>query len=172
MRSVLIGTLHSFSVRRQKAFNHCLRFSFPSDRFKYFLVVRSMASNNRSVIETEYAPKAIGPYSQGIKANGFLFVSGQLGLDPKTGEFASQNVEGQAQKCLENLGSILTAGGSSFENVVKTTVLLKDIGDFAKVNAIYAQFFPNKPPARAAYAVATLPKNALVEIEAIAIANP
>jgi len=125
---------------------------------------------SRTVIATEGAPKAIGPYSQGIKATGSLvFVSGQLGLDPQTGDFASPTVEGQAQRALENIGAILKAGGSSYENVVKTTILLKDMGDFAKVNAIYEKFFPKDPPARATYAVAGLPKNGLIEIEAIAI---
>jgi len=124
---------------------------------------------SRIVISTEHAPKAIGPYSQGIKANGQIFVSGQLGLDPKTGDFASNEVEGQAKRALENISAILNAGGSSMEKVVKTTILLKEMADFPKVNAIYEKFFPQNPPARATFAVAGLPKNGLVEIEAIAL---
>jgi len=133
-----------------------------------------MSSNqsNRIVIATESAPKAIGPYSQGIRASGnFVFVSGQLGLDPKTGDFAAPDVEGQTQRALENMGEILKAANSSFDKVVKTTILLKDIADFPKVNAVYGRFFPNEPPARATYAVAALPKNGLVEIEAIALVD-
>eukprot|EP01116_Phalansterium_solitarium_P005288 TRINITY_DN167_c0_g1_i2.p3 TRINITY_DN167_c0_g1~~TRINITY_DN167_c0_g1_i2.p3 ORF type:complete len:152 (+),score=60.82 TRINITY_DN167_c0_g1_i2:672-1127(+) len=134
--------------------------------------VRRTMSSSREVISSADAPKAIGPYSQAIKASGnFLFVSGQLGFDPKTGDFASADVEGQAKQALENMGAILKAGGSSFAQVVKTTILLKDINDFAKVNAVYGEYFPSNPPARATYAVAALPKNGLVEIEAVALTS-
>jgi len=124
---------------------------------------------SRTVISSPNAPKAIGPYSQGIKANGFVFVSGQLGLDPQTGNL-KEGLEAQTQRALENIGEILKAAGSSYSNVVKTTILLKDINDFAKVNQIYETFFPKEAPARATYAVAGLPKGGLVEIEAVATA--
>eukprot|EP01116_Phalansterium_solitarium_P005287 TRINITY_DN167_c0_g1_i1.p1 TRINITY_DN167_c0_g1~~TRINITY_DN167_c0_g1_i1.p1 ORF type:complete len:133 (+),score=46.75 TRINITY_DN167_c0_g1_i1:67-465(+) len=127
-------------------------------------------SSSREVITSADAPKPIGPFSQAIKASGnLLFVSGQIGSDPKTGDFASPDVEGQAKQALENMGAILKAGGSSFAQVVKTTVLLRDMNDFAKVNAVYGEYFPSNPPARMTYAVAGLPKNALVEIEAVAL---
>eukprot|EP01118_Nematostelium_gracile_P009933 TRINITY_DN3370_c0_g1_i1.p1 TRINITY_DN3370_c0_g1~~TRINITY_DN3370_c0_g1_i1.p1 ORF type:complete len:128 (-),score=49.49 TRINITY_DN3370_c0_g1_i1:110-493(-) len=124
--------------------------------------------STKQVISTDDAPKAIGPYSQGITANGFLYVSGQLGVDPKTGDFVAQDVEQQTEQALKNIGAILKAAGTDYPNVVKTTILLKSIDDFAKVNAIYGKYFPANPPARATYAVAALPKNGLVEIEAIA----
>eukprot|EP00002_Diphylleia_rotans_P006369 TRINITY_DN15755_c0_g1_i1.p1 TRINITY_DN15755_c0_g1~~TRINITY_DN15755_c0_g1_i1.p1 ORF type:complete len:127 (+),score=38.17 TRINITY_DN15755_c0_g1_i1:47-427(+) len=120
------------------------------------------------VIHTDNAPKAIGPYSQAIAANGFLYVSGQLGMNPTTMELAA-DVQSQARQALENIKAILEAGGSSLANAVKTTVLLRDMKDFAAVNEIYVQFFTEKPPARACYAAAGLPRDALVEIECIAI---
>ncbi|PRP74304.1 ribonuclease [Planoprotostelium fungivorum] len=124
---------------------------------------------SRQVIHTTNAPAAVAAYSQAIKANGFIFVSGQLGLVPKTGEFISNNVEEQADQVLKNLQAILEAAGSSLEKIVKCTVLLSDIANFNAVNSVYVKYFPNDPPARAAYAVAHLPKSALVEIEAIAL---
>eukprot|EP01112_Ceratiomyxa_fruticulosa_P021749 TRINITY_DN7775_c0_g1_i1.p1 TRINITY_DN7775_c0_g1~~TRINITY_DN7775_c0_g1_i1.p1 ORF type:complete len:136 (+),score=35.08 TRINITY_DN7775_c0_g1_i1:69-476(+) len=130
---------------------------------------RFISDTMRSVVSTPNAPKAIGPYSQAIKANGQLFVSGCIGLDKDTMDFSSPTIEGQTEKVLENMAAILEAGGSSLKSVVKTTILLKDINDFAAVNAIYGKFFPVDPPARATYAVAALPKNALVEIECIAL---
>jgi len=122
---------------------------------------------NAKVISTTKAPAAVGPYSQAIRANGFVFVSGQLGLDPATGKLV-EGVEAQAERSLENMGAILAEAGLSFANVVKATVLLSSMDDFAKVNAIYAKRFPSSPPARAAFAVAKLPLGGLVEIEAIA----
>ena len=122
---------------------------------------------NAKVISTTKAPAAVGPYSQAIRANGFVFVSGQLGLDPATGKLV-EGVEAQAERSLENMGAILAEAGLSFANVVKATVLLQSMDDFAKVNAIYAKRFPSNPPARAAFAVAKLPLGGLVEIEAIA----
>ncbi|MBQ3405232.1 MAG: RidA family protein [Oscillospiraceae bacterium] len=120
-------------------------------------------------IVTENAPSAIGPYSQGISCGDLIFVSGQLGLDPASGEFAPGGVEGQARQSLSNLRSILEAAGSGMDKVVKTTVFLKDIRDFAAVNTIYAEFFEGTVfPARSAVQVAALPKDGLVEIEAIA----
>ena len=114
------------------------------------------------VIATKNAPGAIGPYSQGIKANGFVFASGQLGLIPETGEFAAGGVTGQTRQSLINVKHILEAAGSGLEKVVKVTVFLKDIKDFAAMNAVYSEFF------RSAVQVAALPKDGLVEIEVIA----
>lgn len=122
----------------------------------------------KKVVYTEQAPKAIGPYSQAIKANGFLFVSGQLPVNPETGEFATGGVAEQTRQSLENLKAILAAESLSFAEVVKTTVFLKDMNNFAAVNGIYAEYFTQQPPARACVEVARLPKDAMVEIELIA----
>ncbi len=120
-------------------------------------------------VSTPDAPRAIGPYSQAVATGDFLFVSGQIPLDPATGEMIVGGVESQAHRVLQNIGAVLQAAGLSYRHVVKTTVLLADIADFAAVNAVYAQYFHSQPlPARAAYAVAALPKGARVEIEAVA----
>ena len=121
----------------------------------------------KKVISTKGAPQAIGPYSQAIAANGFLFISGQLGVTP-SGEFAGADVKSQAQRSLQNLQAILSEAGLGFESVVKTTIFLADIADFAAVNEIYAEFFNEPYPARSTVAVKTLPKGGLVEIELIA----
>ena len=121
----------------------------------------------RQAISTGGAPGAIGPYSQAIQSGDMLFCSGQLGLDPNTGELVD-GVEAQADRALRNLQSVLDAGGLSFDDVVKTTIFLADIGDFAAVNEVYARFMPDPPPARSTFQVAALPKNGRVEIEAIA----
>lgn len=113
------------------------------------------------------APAAIGPYCHAKEAGSILFTSGQLGLDPATGELAA-GVEAQARQSLTNLGAVLAAAGYGYGDVVKTTIFLADIGDFGAVNQVYATFFPDDPPARSCVAVKTLPKNALVEIEVIA----
>lgn len=123
----------------------------------------------KKVIKTPNAPAAIGPYSVGISTGALLFTAGQIGLEPKTGQMVEGGVEAEARQALTNLKAILEAAGSGLEKVVKTTVFLKDMADFARVNAIYAEFFVENPPARSAVAVAALPKNALVEIEAIAM---
>ena len=123
----------------------------------------------KKVIHTEKAPAAIGPYSQAIQANGFIYVSGQLPVDPATGAFAGETIEEQTRQSLTNIRNILIEAGADMSNVVKTTVLLKNIGDFAKMNEIYAEFFTGDCQARAAFEVAALPKNALVEIEAVAV---
>ena len=120
----------------------------------------------KKVISTKDAPQAIGPYSQAIAANGFLFISGQLGVTP-SGEFAGADVKSQAQRSLQNLQAILSEAGLGFESVVKTTIFLADIADFAAVNEIYAEFFNEPYPARSTVAVKTLPKGGLVEIELI-----
>nr|QKY14847.1 2-iminopropanoate deaminase (RIDA) [Polytomella parva] len=131
---------------------------------------RNVASkaSSKTVIATEKAPAALGPYSQAIKAGKTVYVSGQLGIVPGTKNFASVEVEGQAEQALKNMGAILEASGASYKDVVKTTILLADINDFAKVNAVYAKFFTEKPPARSTFAVKDLPLAARVEIEAIA----
>lgn len=125
---------------------------------------------SREVIATTKAPAAVGPYSQAIKANGFVFTAGQLGLDPATGKLVEGDVTDQARQALKNLQAILEAAGSSLEQVVKVTVFLKDINDFKRVNEVYAEFFQANPPARSAVQVAALPLGGLVEIEAVAVA--
>lgn len=121
----------------------------------------------REIISTDKAPGAIGPYSQAVKAGSFLFCSGQIPINPATKEIVEGGIEEQTKMALENLKAIIEAGGSSLSNVVKTTVFLKDMNDFAKMNGVYATFFKENPPARAAIEVARLPKDVLVEIEAI-----
>ena len=122
----------------------------------------------RDVVLTDRGPKPIGPYSQAIKANGFVFVSGQIALDPKTGELAAQDIKLQTEKVFENLKAILEASGVSLTHVVKVAVYLKDMNDFAAMNEVYARFFTSAPPARSTMQVARLPKDALVEIDVIA----
>ncbi|GAA0182777.1 RidA family protein [Clostridium sediminicola] len=120
-------------------------------------------------IDTKAAPAAIGPYSQAIQAGNTIYVSGQLPINPSTGEFAGDDIISQTKKSLENMKSILEQAGANMTNVVKTTVLLKNISDFAAMNEVYASYFSEDCPARAAYQIAVLPKDALVEIEAIAV---
>ena len=122
----------------------------------------------RTAIATPEAPAAIGPYSQAVTAGGFLFCSGQLGLDPATGELATGDVESQAARALMNLGNVLEAAGCTFEDVVKTTIFLADMADFAVVNGVYGRFVTDPPPARSTVQVAALPRGGRVEIEAIA----
>jgi 2-iminobutanoate/2-iminopropanoate deaminase len=123
----------------------------------------------KDIVLTDRGPKPIGPYSQAIKANGFLFVSGQVALDPKTGEFVGTEIHQQTERVLENLKEILEASGVPLTHTVKTTVFLKDMNDFAAMNEIYARYFPTAPPARSTVQAARLPKDALVEIEVIAV---
>jgi len=122
----------------------------------------------KEAVLTSRGPKPIGPYSQAIKANGLLFVSGQIALDPQTGEFAGADVRQQTERVLENLKAILEAAGSSLKHVVKTTVFLKDMNDFPAMNETYARYFSATPPARSTVQAARLPKDALVEIDLIA----
>jgi 2-iminobutanoate/2-iminopropanoate deaminase len=124
----------------------------------------------KDVISTPKSPEAIGPYSQAIKANGFVFVSGQLPIDPGSGQIVEGNAAVQTGMVLENLKGILEAAGSSLAKTVKATIYLKDIKDFSRVNEIYGKFFSSAPPARATVEVARLPKDALVEIDLIALA--
>ena len=119
------------------------------------------------VVYTDKAPAAIGPYSQAMILNGVLFTSGQIPVDPATGEISGDTIEVQAEQVMKNLGEVLKEAGSSFENAVKTTCFLADMGDFAQFNEVYAKYFVNKP-ARSCVAVKTLPKNVLCEVEVIA----
>lgn len=121
----------------------------------------------RHAIATSGAPAAIGPYSQAVAMDGLLFCSGQLGLDPVSGDLV-EGVEAQAERSMKNLTAVLDAAGLGWADVVKTTIFLADIGDFAAVNAVYGRFMPDPPPARSTVQVAALPKGGLVEIEAIA----
>lgn len=124
----------------------------------------------QEIIVTENAPDALGPYSQAVKAGGLVYLSGQLGLNPQTGEFVTGDVQDETRQVLTNLGAVLKEAGSSFKKVVKATVFVKDLGDFALVNEVYAEFFTENPPARACVEVARLPKDARVEIDLIALA--
>jgi 2-iminobutanoate/2-iminopropanoate deaminase len=124
----------------------------------------------KRVIETKDAPAAIGPYSQGVVAGGLLFVSGQIALDPATGEVVGRDdIAAQTERVLSNLEAVLAAAGATLEDVVKTTIFLTDLRDFAVVNEIYGRRFPSAPPARATVQVAGLPRGVRVEIEAIAV---
>jgi 2-iminobutanoate/2-iminopropanoate deaminase len=123
----------------------------------------------REIISTDRGPKALGPYSQAIKANGFIFVSGQGAVDPATGKLVEGDTARQTERTLENLKAILEAAGSSLHKAVKATVFLKDMNDFAAMNEVYARFFPQGPPARSTVEVARLPLDIRVEIEMIAL---
>ncbi|MGD8463174.1 MAG: RidA family protein [Anaerolineae bacterium] len=123
----------------------------------------------REIVATEQAPAAVGPYSQGIQANEFVFTAGQLGIVPGTKEFAGEEIEAQTRQALENLSAVLKAGGSCLSHVVKTTVFLADMGEFARMNSIYAEFFTEDPPARSAVQAAALPLGGRFEIEAVAV---
>ncbi len=122
----------------------------------------------KKIISTKNAPAAIGPYSQATEAGGLIFISGQLPINPATGELAPADIKLQTEASLKNIEAILQSEGLTLENVLKTTVLMADLGQFAQMNEVYGKFFPKNPPARAAYGVAALPKAALVEIEAVA----
>lgn len=122
----------------------------------------------KKVIHTENAPAAIGPYSQAIEANGMLFISGQIPVDPATG-IVPDGITAQTEQVMKNISAILTEAGYTFDNVVKTTCLLSDIANFGAMNEVYAQYFTSNPPARAAFAVRDLPKGVMVEIESIAV---
>ena len=126
----------------------------------------------RTVVSTKDAPAAIGPYSQAIRAGGFLFASCQIPIDPATGEMVNGDARAQTTRVLENVRAVLEAGGSSFERVVKSTVFLLDLADFAAMNEVYATYFPHAPPARSTIQVARLPRDARVEIEIVALLDP
>lgn len=123
----------------------------------------------REIIKTENAPAAIGPYSQAVRAGGFVFASGQIPLDPKTGEFVPSGIAEQTEQVMRNLGAVLEAAGTNFESVVKTTVFLADMNDFAAMNEVYGRYFKENPPARATVQAARLPRDARVEIDLIAL---
>ena len=122
----------------------------------------------KMIIATSDAPKAIGPYSQAVRAGDFLFLSGQIPIDPTTGEIVTESFATQVRQVFENIGAVLKAAGADFTNVVKTTVFLKNMDNFAEMNGIYAEFFPLDPPARSTVQAAQLPKDGAIEIEVIA----
>ncbi len=126
---------------------------------------------SKEVIVSSNAPAPVGPYSQAIKIGGLVFLSGQIPLDPKTSQVIEGDVKAQTKQVLENLKAVLTASGASLDSVVKTTIFLKNMGDFAHVNEVYATYFRNQTPARSTIEVARLPKDVLVEIEAIALTS-
>lgn len=121
------------------------------------------------IIKTDKAPAAIGPYSQAVETNGILYISGQIPLHPQTGQTTGSEINKQTMQVLDNIGAILVAAGYTFRNVVKTTCYLKNLGDFAAMNEVYATYFTVDPPARATVEVSRLPKDVLIEIEAVAI---
>jgi 2-iminobutanoate/2-iminopropanoate deaminase len=122
----------------------------------------------KKIISTDLAPKAIGPYSQAVISNGFVFLSGQIPLDPTTGQIIDGDITAQTERVFENLKQVLGAAGASFQTVVKTTVFLRDMGEFAKMNEVYARYFPDNPPARSTVEAARLPRDVRVEIDCIA----
>jgi 2-iminobutanoate/2-iminopropanoate deaminase len=130
---------------------------------------KSIGFTVRTPVKTDRAPGAIGPYSQAIKAGGFVFASGQIAIDPGTGQFVAGGVVEQTEQVLKNLSAVLEAAGSSLSHVVKTTVFLADMKEFTAMNEVYGKFFSGEPPARATVAAAGLPKDARVEIEAVAL---
>jgi 2-iminobutanoate/2-iminopropanoate deaminase len=125
----------------------------------------------RQIVHSEEAPKAIGPYSQGIRVGDFVFCAGQAGLEPQSGRLVEGGIEAETRRVLQNLSAVLERAGSSLQNVVKTTVFLTDMEEFKAMNAVYAEFFPSNPPARSTVQVSRLPAGARVEIEAIAVAR-
>jgi 2-iminobutanoate/2-iminopropanoate deaminase len=129
-------------------------------------------SEGKKIVSTEKAPKAIGPYSQAVRIENLVYTAGQIGLDPASMEIVEGGVEAQTRQVFANLKAVLEAAGSGLKYVIKTTVFLKEMGDFAAMNAIYAEHFPENPPARSTVAVAGLPKGGLVEIEVIALLAP
>ena len=122
----------------------------------------------KDIVLTDKGPKPIGPYSQAVKSNGFLFASGQVALDPRNNEFLGGDIRQQTERALENIKAVVEAAGSNLHHIVKTTVFLKDMNDFAAMNEAYGKYFTAAPPARSTVQVARLPKDALVEIEVIA----
>jgi len=125
--------------------------------------------SEKHVVEAKDAPRAIGPYSAAVKTDTMVFTAGQLGVDPGSGEFSSGDIQSQTRQALENLRAVLLAAGSSLRNVIKTTVFLRDMDEFQAMNEVYAEFFKEEYPARSAVQVARLPKDAAVEIEAVAL---
>ena len=132
---------------------------------------RARIARMKKIISTSEAPAAIGPYSQAVRSGNFLFCSGQIPLDPKSGQIVSGDIATQTRRVLDNVEAVLKAEGLTFENIVKTTIFLTDLGDFQTVNEIYGSYFKQQPPARSTVQVSALPKGAKVEIEVIAVAN-
>jgi 2-iminobutanoate/2-iminopropanoate deaminase len=130
------------------------------------------STEGKKIIQTEAAPQAIGPYSQAVRTGNMVYTAGQIGLDPATMEIVNGGVEAETRQVLNNLKQVLEAANSGLNYVVKTTVFLRDMADFPKMNAVYAEFFPEDPPARSTVAVASLPKDVAVEIETIALVAP
>ncbi len=128
-----------------------------------------MSNSTIQVVKTDRAPKAIGPYSLGIKTENFIFTAGAAGIIPETGNVVEGGIENETRQTLTNIKNVLEAAGSSMDLVVKTTVFLRDMSEFTRMNAVYAEFFPNNPPARTTVQAAALPKNVAVEIEAVAL---
>lgn len=127
------------------------------------------ANNMKKIIHTDAAPKAVGPYSQAVEANGMLFISGQIPIDPAIGKIVEGGIREQTEQVMENIGVILKEAGYEFKDVVKSTCLLSDMDHFAAMNEVYAKYYPENPPARAAYGVVRLPLGAMIEIETIAV---
>ena len=125
---------------------------------------------NKEIINTDKAPAAIGPYSQAVKAGGLIFISGQIPINPATGDLVTTDIEAETRQVLDNLKAVCEAGGSSLAKIIKTNIFLKDLGNFSTVNEIYGEYFPEPYPARACVEVSKLPKDVNVEIEAVAIA--
>jgi len=126
---------------------------------------------SRKIIATDKAPAAIGPYSQGVSTGGFVFFSGQIPLDPATGEMVQGGIKAEAERVMENIGAVLAAAGLSFDSVVKSTIFLTDLANFGAVNEVYGKRFPQNPPARSTVEVKGLPRGALLEIEVVALAR-
>ncbi len=128
-----------------------------------------MTSSQLSVVHTDQAPKAIGPYSQAIRAGNLLYTAGQVGLDPKSGELVEGGIQAETRQVLRNLSGVLQAAGSDLAHVVKTSVFLQDLAEFAAMNAAYAEFFPANPPARTTVQAAALPRGARIEVDVVAL---
>uniref|UniRef100_A0A1E1WYY1 Putative translation initiation inhibitor n=1 Tax=Amblyomma aureolatum TaxID=187763 RepID=A0A1E1WYY1_9ACAR len=143
--------------------------TYLSRQLRPSVLVRNMSKVTREVISSEHAPKALGPYSQAIRAGDTMYVSGQLGVDPKTGKLVDGGITAETRQALTNLSKVLEAGRMSLKCVAKCTVYLGDMKDFQEMNKVYSEFFTEKQPARAAFQVAKLPLNATVEIECIAV---
>jgi 2-iminobutanoate/2-iminopropanoate deaminase len=137
--------------------------------FALVLMTSLSFAQEKKVVATKEAPQAIGPYSQAIKAGGFVFTAGQIAIDPATGKLIEGDVKAQTERVLKNLSAVLAAAGSSMDRIVKTTVFLKNMSDFPAMNEVYGQFFKNEPPSRSTVQVAALPKDALIEIDAVAL---
>lgn len=150
-----------------KCINLVIFYMFKSKFYPFFFIY-IINNDMKTVISTDKAPAAIGPYNQAIVHNGIVYCSGQIPLDPKTGEFVGTTVDVQAEQVMKNLDAVLTAAGTDFSKVIKCSIFLADMGDFAVINEIYGRFFKDNAPARETVAVKTLPKNALIEISCIA----